>query len=198
MIAVVKYNAGNIHSVMCALNRIGAQAVLTDDEKIIRSADKVIFPGVGEASSAMAYLREKGLDTVLASLNQPFLGICLGMQLMTSHSLEGDTNCLSIFPKDKVERFPGDRGYKIPQVGWNTIEPIDSELFYGIEKGSYVYFVHSFYVPKSEFSASLTDYDDLVYSSALRKDNYFGVQFHPEKSGKVGERILRNFVEVIK
>lgn len=198
MIAVVKYNAGNVHSVMCALNRIGAPSILTDDEKLIRSADKVIFPGVGEASSAMAYLREKKLDLVLSSLEQPFLGICLGMQLMTSHSTEGNTECLSIFKEDKVELFPEGRGYKIPQVGWNTVEPIDDELFYGIDKESYVYFVHSFYVPRSAYSASLTEYDGLLYSSSLRKDNYFGVQFHPEKSGKVGERILRNFVEVVK
>lgn len=198
MIAVVKYNAGNIHSVMCALNRIGANSVLTDDERVIRSADKVIFPGVGEASSAMAYLKEKGLDRVLSSLEQPFLGICLGMQLMTASSTEGNTECLSIFSEDRVERFPEGMGYKIPQVGWNTIETLDDELFYGIEKDSYVYFVHSFYVPKSAYSASITEYDDISYSSALRKGNYCGVQFHPEKSGKVGERILRNFVEVVK
>lgn len=198
MIAVVKYNAGNIHSVMCALNRIGANSVLTDDERVIRSADKVIFPGVGEASSAMAYLKEKGLDRVLSSLEQPFLGICLGMQLMTASSTEGNTECLSIFSEDRVERFPEGMGYKIPQVGWNTIETLDDELFYGIEKDSYVYFVHSFYVPKSAYSASITEYDGISYSSALRKGNYCGVQFHPEKSGKVGERILRNFVEVVK
>ena len=198
MIAVVKYNAGNIHSVMCALNRIGANAVLTDDESVIRSADKVIFPGVGEASSAMAYLKERGLDRILSSLEQPFLGICLGMQLMTKSSTEGSTECLSIFSNDSVERFPEGRGYKIPQVGWNTIEPLDDELFYGVEKDSYVYFVHSFYVPKSIYAASITDYDGISYSSSLRKGNYFGVQFHPEKSGRVGERILRNFVEVVK
>ena len=183
---------------MCALNRIGANSVLTDDERVIRSADKVIFPGVGEASSAMAYLKEKGLDRVLSSLEQPFLGICLGMQLMTASSTEGNTECLSIFSEDRVERFPEGMGYKIPQVGWNTIETLDDELFYGIEKDSYVYFVHSFYVPKSAYSASITEYDGISYSSALRKGNYCGVQFHPEKSGKVGERILRNFVEVVK
>ncbi len=198
MIAVVKYNAGNVHSVMCALSRINARYVLTDDEKTIRNADKVIFPGVGEASSAMAYLREKGLDKVLSSLEQPFLGICLGMQLMTKESEEGNTKCLSIFPEDRVELFPENRGYKIPQVGWNTIEPIDDELFHKVEKGSYVYFVHSYYVPRSKESAALTDYDDIIYSSALRHENYYGVQFHPEKSGRIGERILKNFVEVIK
>lgn len=198
MVAVVRYNAGNVHSVMCALNRLGAPSVLTDDERIIRSADRVIFPGVGEASTAMAYLKEKGLDKVLSSLEQPFLGICLGMQLMTDSSAEGNTKCLSIFPDDNVLLFPRNRGYKIPEVGWNTIEPVDDELFYRVEKDSYVYFVHSYYVPKSVHAASLTEYDDIQYSSALRMGNYLGVQFHPEKSGRVGEQILKNFLEVVR
>lgn len=198
MVAVVKYNAGNVHSVMCALKRIGAEAVLTDDPAVIRSADRVIFPGVGEASSAMAYLKERSLDRVLMSLDQPFLGICLGMQLMTDSSEEGETECLSIFPDDKVVRFPEGKGYKIPQVGWNTIRKIDDELYYGLDDESYVYFVHSFYVPMSAYSASLTEYDGILYSSSLRKNNYLGVQFHPEKSGRVGERILRNFLEVVR
>ena len=198
MIAVVKYNAGNVHSVMNALNRIGSQAILTDDESEIRNADRVIFPGVGEASSAMRYLKERGLDKVLATLTQPFLGICLGMQLMTRHSDEGNVDLLSIFPDDEVVRFPENKDYKVPHIGWNTIEPLDDRLFYKVEKDSYVYFVHSYYVPKSKSSLAITSYDGIDFSSAISKDNYFGLQFHPEKSGAVGERILRNFVEVVR
>lgn len=198
MIAVIKYNAGNVHSVMNALKRLDAKAILTDDEREIRSADRVIFPGVGEASSAMAYLKEKGLDSILTTLKQPFLGICLGMQLMTSHSEEGDVDLLSIFPDDEVVRFPDNRGYKVPHIGWNTIKSLDDRLFYGIDDDSYVYFVHSYYVPRSSLSIALTEYDDTLFSSAISKDNYFGVQFHPEKSGDVGERILKNFLENVR
>lgn len=198
MIAVVKYNAGNTHSVVNALSRIGYECTVTDDERTIRSADHVIFPGVGEASSAMSYLRSSGLDKTLSSLEQPFLGICLGMQLMTRHSEEGDVDLLSIYPEESVLRFPSDRGYKIPHVGWNDIKVIDDRLFYSIPSDSYFYFVHSYYVDRSSHSAALCTYDDITFSAALSKDNYFGIQFHPEKSGKLGERVLRNFLEVIK
>ncbi len=198
MIAVVKYNAGNVYSVMNALKRIGADAVLTDDESVILSSDKVIFPGVGEASTAMAYLKERGLDYVLSNLRQPFLGICLGMQLMTRHSDEGDVDLLSIFPDDEVLRFPKNTNFKVPHVGWNTIKCIDCDLFYKVEKDSYVYFVHSYYVPQSKSSIAITNYDCVDFSAAISRDNYYGLQFHPEKSGAVGEQILRNFVERVK
>ncbi len=198
IVAVVKYNAGNIHSIMNGLARLGVNAVLSDDKSVITSADKVIFPGVGEASSAMKYLRKHKLDEVLTNLEQPFLGICLGMQLMTSHSEEGNSDLLSIFPDDQVVKFPINRGYKVPHIGWNTINCFDSPLFYKVEKDSYVYFVHSYYVPKSTATIALTEYDGITFSSSLARGNYYGVQFHPEKSGAVGEQILKNFIEVVR
>lgn len=194
MTAVIRYNAGNVLSVMNALSRIGSDAVLTDDPDTIISSDHVIFPGVGEASSAMSYLREKGLDEVIRGLTQPFLGICLGMQLMCSSSEEGDVDCLGIFP-ERVSLFPRDRGFKIPHMGWNTLERTSGPLFRGIQDEEYVYFVHSYYVPSSSSSSALTEYDGITFSSALSRDNFHGVQFHPEKSGRTGERILRNFLE---
>lgn len=198
MIAVVKYNAGNVHSVVNAINRIGHECVVTDDVSLIKSADHVIFPGVGEASSAMRYLKESGMDYILASLKQPFLGICLGMQLMTRHSDEGDVDLLSVYPDDCVLRFPQGRGFKIPHVGWNSVKVVDDRLFYKVPSDSYFYFVHSFYVPVSKYSAAICNYDDISFSAALSKDNFFGMQFHPEKSGSIGEQVLRNFIEVIK
>lgn len=198
MIAVVKYNAGNVHSVVNAINRIGYECVVTDDKDLISSADHVIFPGVGEASTAMRCLKESGLDKTILSLKQPFLGICLGMQLMTKHSEEGNVDLLSIYPDDEVLRFPSGRGYKIPHVGWNSIKVIDDRLFHNIPSDSYFYFVHSYYVPESKYSAALCSYDDISFSSSLSKDNFFGLQFHPEKSGSLGEQVLRNFLEVIK
>ena len=194
MTAVIRYNAGNVLSVMNALSRIGSDAVLTDDPDTIISSDRVIFPGVGEASSAMSYLREKGLDKVIKSLTQPFLGICLGMQLMCSSSEEGDVDCLGIFP-ERVSLFPRGRGFKIPHMGWNTLERTSGPLFRGIQDEEYAYFVHSYYVPSSSSSSALTEYDGITFSSALSRDNFHGVQFHPEKSGRTGERILRNFLE---
>ncbi|MDY5931249.1 MAG: imidazole glycerol phosphate synthase subunit HisH [Candidatus Ornithospirochaeta sp.] len=192
-VAVIRYNAGNIHSVTCALTRLGADWVVTDDRKTIMEADRVIFPGVGEASSAMSYIRANGLDGIIASLRAPFLGICLGMQLMCASSEEGNTECLSVFDGRTV-LFPKDRGYKIPHMGWNSISSLSSPLFRGIEEDSYVYFVHSFYVPSSPCTIAKCSYDGIDFSAALSKDNYFGVQFHPEKSGRVGERILSNFL----
>ena len=194
MIAVIRYSAGNVLSVMNALSRLGKDTVLTDDPATIKSADHVIFPGVGEASSAMRYLREHGLDEVIRNLTQPFLGICLGMQLMCSASDEGYTECLGIFP-ERVTLFPGGRGYKIPHMGWNNLEKLSGPLFGHVSSGEYVYFVHSYYVPASCYSSAVTEYDGISFSASLSKDNFHGVQFHPEKSGDVGERILRSFLE---
>ena len=196
MIAVIRYSAGNVLSVMNALARIGKDAVLTDDPGVISRADHVIFPGVGEASSAMKYLRDHGLDDVIRNLEQPFLGICLGMQLMCSSSDEGSAECLGIFP-EHVSLFPPGRGCKIPHMGWNTIENLSGPLFSSVQSDEYVYFVHSYYVPLSEYASAVTEYDGISFSSALSKDNFHGVQFHPEKSGKTGERILRSFLEAV-
>ncbi len=197
VLTIVKYNAGNIQSVLYALERIGVEAVVTDDHDLIRTADKVIFPGVGEASSAMRYLKERGLDKLLISLTQPVLGICLGMQLMCRHSEENDTECLGIF-NEQVKRFSpaqGD-GCKVPQIGWNNIYHLKTELFNGLREDSYCYFVHGYYAALGEHTIATTDYVQ-PYSSALHKDNFYGVQFHPEKSAQVGERILKNFIELV-
>ncbi|MFA6689520.1 MAG: imidazole glycerol phosphate synthase subunit HisH [Sphaerochaetaceae bacterium] len=195
MVAIVKYNAGNIRSVLCALRRLDVDATVTDDPSALRSADHVIFPGVGEASTAMSYLRAAGLDTVLTDLTQPFLGICLGMQLMCAFSEEHDTPCLGMFDAS-VRRFPSGTGDKIPHMGWNTISGFDDPLFAGIARESYVYFVHSYYAPLCAGTIATCTYADTSFSCALRKDNFRGVQFHPEKSGPVGERILRNFLAI--
>jgi glutamine amidotransferase len=192
MIAVVKYNAGNIRSVINALNRIGVNPVLTDDPKILNSADKVIFPGVGEASTAMNYLRQRKLDQVLKDLTQPFLGICLGMQLMCSHSEENDTACLNIFP-EKVKKFT--HGVKIPHMGWNSFNALKGSLFKGIRPEEDMYFVHTYYVELGKDTVAVTDYDQ-PFSSAIRKDNFYGVQFHPEKSSATGRKLMQNFLEL--
>ena len=191
-IAIVKYNAGNIRSMTCALNRLGIEPVITDDPAALRSADKVIFPGVGEASTAMKYLREHGLDEVLCSLEQPFLGVCLGLQLMCSYSEENDTECLGIF-SEQVRRFPDT--LKVPHMGWNTLESMRTPLFDGIETDEYVYFVHSYYAAVGDDTAAVCGYS-VPFSASLQRDNYYGVQFHPEKSGTVGARILENFIRV--
>lgn len=194
-IAVVKYNAGNIYSVDYALKRLGVEAVITADKDELRSADKVIFPGVGEAGTTMNHLRANGLDKLIADLKQPVLGICLGMQLMCRYSEEGETDCLGIFDTD-VKRFISTKHEdKVPHMGWNTISLTKSDLFKGFTKEEYVYFVHSFYVPLNDFTAAQTDYI-LPFSAALQKDNFYATQFHPEKSGLVGERILKNFLEI--
>ena len=192
---IIKYNAGNIQSVMIALERLGLNAVVTDDVEEIKNADKVIFPGVGEASTAMNYLKEKKLDEVLRDLKQPVLGICLGMQLLCDHSEENDTDCLGIIPV-QVKRFD-DPQLKIPQMGWNSIHGLKSPLFNNIEEGSFIYNVHSYYAEDSEYSIATCNYG-LFYSAAIHKDNFYGVQFHTEKSADTGDRILRNFLSLKK
>lgn len=192
-VAIVKYNAGNVCSVDYALRRLGVEARLTADETELRKADKVIFPGVGEAGTTMAYLHASGLDQVIRSLCQPVLGICLGMQLMCNHSEEGDAQGLGIFDVD-VKRFrPQRHEDKIPHMGWNTLSATRGELFAGFDKEEYVYFVHSYYVPFCEGTAAVANYIH-PFSAALQKDNFYATQFHPEKSGSVGERILHNFL----
>jgi imidazole glycerol-phosphate synthase subunit HisH len=191
-VVIIKYNAGNIRSVLFALERIGINAIVTDDHDEIRSAARVIFPGVGEASSAMKYLKEKGLDKLITSLKQPVLGICLGMQLMCSHSEENDTPCLGIFDQ-KVKLFP-QQGLKIPQIGWNNITDLKTHLLRDISENAYMYFVHSYYVENCADAIAKTDYV-IEYSSAIRKNNFFAVQFHPEKSGEIGQKILENFIQ---
>jgi len=192
MIAIVKYNAGNVRSVLNALQRLGVEAVVTDDPAILKSAEKVIFPGVGEAGTAMKYLRERALDKVLTGLTQPFLGICLGMQLMCSHSEEGDTPGLGIFP-EKVRRFP--EGEKVPHMGWNELENLKSPLMDNLPPGSDVYFVHSYFAEAGPDCIATTTYG-LPFAAAMAKENFYGVQFHPEKSGEVGRRILGNFLSI--
>ena len=194
-VAVVKYNAGNIRSVDYALKRLGVEAVITADKEILQSADKVIFPGVGEAGTTMNHLKATGLDELIKNLRQPVFGICLGMQLMCRHSEEGEVDCLNIFDVD-VKRFvPQKHEDKVPHMGWNTIGKTNSKLFEGFTEEEFVYFVHSFYVPVRDFTAAETDYIH-PFSAALHKDNFYATQFHPEKSGKTGERILRNFLDI--
>lgn len=194
-VAIIKYNAGNIFSIDYALRRLGIEPVITADKELIRKADKVIFPGVGEAKNTMEYLQEHQLDRLITDLKQPVLGICLGMQLMCRHSEEGDVPCLGIFDVD-VKRFqPVRHEDKVPHMGWNTIQYTDKLLFNGFEQEEFVYFVHSYYVPLNDFTAAQTDYI-LPFSAALHKDNFYATQFHPEKSGKTGERILQNFLNI--
>lgn len=195
-VAIVKYNAGNIYSVVNALRRLGVEPMLTDKAEELMSAERVIFPGQGEASNAMTYLREHRLDEVIRSLKQPVLGICIGQQLLCQHSEEGDTDCIGVFPLD-VKRFNPERHEdKVPQMGWNSIHDLKSPLFKGINENDFIYNVHSFYVPQSEFTIATCDYI-IPYSAALNKDNFYTCQFHPEKSGKVGQQIIQNFLETL-
>ncbi len=190
---IIKYNAGNIQSVLYALERIGVSAMVTDSIQEIQTADKVIFPGVGEASTAMQYLRERKLDELIINLKQPVLGICLGMQLMCTHSTENNTNCLGIF-EEQVKQFETtDPTIKVPQIGWNTITSLKTPIFKGISENSFAYFVHGYFAALGKHTISTTNYIQ-DYSSALHKDNFYGVQFHPEKSAKVGEQIIQNFL----
>lgn len=191
-IAIVKYNAGNVRSVTYALQRLGIEPCISDDAETLRSADKVIFPGVGEASTAMAYLKQRGLDQILPTLKQPVLGVCLGLQLMCSHSEENNTPCLGIFDI-AVKRFPPQD--KVPHMGWNRIEKREGDLFTGLGEEAYLYYVHSYYAELSEYTIAQTDYI-VPYSAALRKGNFYALQAHPEKSGKDGEKILKNFLDL--
>lgn len=203
---IIDYNAGNIRSVDNALKRLGVEPVITADRQLIRHADKVIFPGVGEAATTMSFLQERGLDELIKSLTQPVLGICLGMQLMCRYSEEGTTNCLGIFDTE-VKRFVSLRHEdKVPHMGWNTIYNLRNKgkvlngglgagpgLFEGVTDNSYVYFVHSYYVPVNDYTVATTDYIQ-PFSAAIQKDNFYATQFHPEKSGSIGEQILKNFL----
>ncbi len=191
-IVIIDYGAGNIKSIQFALKRLGYEAVLSHNIEEIKDADKVIFPGVGEAASAMDKLKKSGLDKIIPTLKQPVLGICLGMQLLCNYSEEGDTVGLNIFDV-VVKKFP--KGEKIPQIGWNQISNLKSVLFEGVKENEYMYLVHSFYVPLNKFSIATTNYG-LDYATALQKDNFYGVQFHPEKSSVAGEQILSNFLQL--
>lgn len=192
MVAVINYNTGNVRSVLFALERLGVNAKLTADHDEIKAADKVIFPGVGEANSAMTHLREHGLDEIIKRLTQPVLAICIGQQLLCDYSEENDTTCLGIIPQ-RVKLFQPANDEKIPQIGWNNIYGVEGELFKALPEDPYVYFVHSYYVEVGAYTTALTDYVH-PFSAGLRKDNFYATQFHPEKSGKVGEQILRNFL----
>ena len=194
-LTILQYNAGNIQSVLYALERLGVVATVTDDPAMILVADKVIFPGVGEASSAMAYLKERNLDQLIVALKQPVLGICLGMQLMCKHSAENDTKCLGIFEEQVLAFNTNEAGIKVPQIGWNNIANFKTELFNGVPENSYTYFVHGFYAGLGDNTIATTDYIQ-PYSSALQKNNFYGVQFHPEKSAAVGEQIIQNFLSL--
>lgn len=194
MIAIINYNAGNIRSVLYALDRLGAEYELTADPERIRAADKVIFPGVGAAGSTMAHLRETGLDEVIRSLKQPVFGICVGMQLLCSHSEENDTECLGIFP-EKVRLFQPENGEKVPHMGWNTIHLEADSWLPGEVDGKHCYYVHSYFVEPGEHTVATTDYCG-KYSAVMQKDNFYAAQFHPEKSAKVGERILTAFLNL--
>ena len=191
-IAIIKYNAGNVASVMYALDRIGQKYQLTDDPEQIKKADKVIFPGVGEASTAMAYLKEKGLDTLIKGLKQPVLATCIGMQLLCKHSEEGNTDCIGVFDVE-VKKFIS-KDLKIPHVGWNSIvQKGENPLMIGLKEEEFVYFVHSFYAPVNEYTTAVCEYEQ-PFSAMLQKDNFYAAQFHAEISGKAGEQILKNFL----
>lgn len=192
-VVIIKYNAGNVCSVINALHRLGVSPTVTDNSELIRKADCVLFPGQGEASYTMRYLREKGLDEVICSLTQPVLGICIGMQLMCRHSEEGDTDCLGIFDVGAKRFVPTEHQFKIPHMGWNSIGNLKSPLFKGIDNGEFVYFIHSYYIPDNDNSIAECNYIH-SFCASLNKDNFYATQFHPEKSGSVGERIIENFL----
>jgi glutamine amidotransferase len=194
-VVIIKYNAGNIQSVLYALERLGVSATVTYDRDKIQRADKVIFPGVGEASSAMQSLRDAGLDVVIKDLKQPVLGICVGMQLLCAHSEEGDTSCLEVIPV-KVKRFQKAFNLKVPQVGWNNIYDLQSPLFHNIPQSSFIYNVHSYYAEDSAYTIARCHYG-IDYAAAVQRNNFYGVQFHTEKSAIVGDQILKNFLETV-
>jgi glutamine amidotransferase len=191
-LVIIKYNAGNVCSVEFGLQRLGVSGIITDDPEEILSADKIIFPGVGAAGVAMEYLREKKLDALIRDCKQPFFGICLGMQLLCNYSEENNTDCIGVF-EESVKKFNGD--VKVPQMGWNNIYDLKQPLFKGLSEEEYVYFVHSYYVEKSGHTTATASYE-IEYSAAIQKNNFYATQFHPEKSGKAGEKILKNFIEL--
>ncbi len=193
-LTIIDYNAGNTQSVIFALNRLGIEPILTDDFEAIKKADKVIFPGVGEASTTMAFLKEKKLDQLIPSLKQPVLGICLGMQLMCAYSEENETFCMGIFDQ-QVKRFQPNNGQKVPHMGWNNITQLQSDIFTSDLEKERTYFVHSYYAELSDYTIATTDYCG-KFSAALHKNNFYATQFHPEKSGKVGAKILENFINL--
>ena len=194
-LAIIQYNAGNIQSLTFALNRLGVNPILSDNHEMLMHADKVIFPGVGEASSCMRYLEQANLHELIPNLQQPVLGICLGMQLMCSHSDENDTDCLGIFEANVKKFDPSEAGLKVPHMGWNTITDRKTKLFDGLEVETYAYFVHSYYVEPGNETIATTNYGT-PFSAAMHKDNFYATQFHPEKSGLAGANILQNFLEV--
>ncbi len=194
MVAIIDYDTGNLRSVMNALERAGVEYVVTADHAVLRGAERVLLPGVGEASSAMEKLRERGLDRLIPTLTQPVLGICIGMQLMCESSEEGDAQCMGIF-STRVVKLPTDIGLKVPHVGWDTIEGLSTGLFEGVKEGAHLYYVHSFAAELCDQTIATTDYG-VAFSGSLHRDNFYGTQFHPEKSGEVGERILANFLKL--
>ncbi|MES2881807.1 MAG: imidazole glycerol phosphate synthase subunit HisH [Bacteroidota bacterium] len=193
-LVIIKYNAGNIQSVLYALERLGVQAEVTDDAEKLLAADKVIFPGVGEASSAMKSLQQNNLDVVIKNLKQPLLGICVGMQLLCTHSEENDVACLDVVPV-RVKKFIAQKSLKVPQVGWNNIYDLKTPLFKSVENNSFIYNVHSYYIEDSTYTIARCNYG-IEYAAAIQKDNFYGVQFHTEKSAETGDRILQNFLEL--
>ena len=194
-VAIVKYNAGNVYSVTNSLKRLGVEPMLTDDADALAKADCVLFPGQGEAKGAMAYLKERRLDEVIRNLKQPVLGICIGQQLLCRHSEEGDVDCIGVFDAEVIRFRPQRHEDKVPQMGWNSIGNLKSGLFEGIEEGSHVYFVHSYFVPMCSDTIATTDYI-MPFSAALHRDNFYATQFHPEKSGDTGEKIIENFLKM--
>lgn len=194
-VAIIKYNAGNIYSVDYALKRLGIEPVITADKEVLRKADKIIFPGQGEAGTTMRYLKENRLDELIKDLKQPVLGICIGMQLLCRISEEGNTGCLGVFDAPVLRFLPEKQEDKIPHMGWNNLTNLKSGLYKGLSEGDFVYFVHSYYVPANEYTVAVTDYIQ-PFSASIHKDNFYATQFHPEKSGAVGEKILRNFLRL--
>jgi len=195
LVAIIKYNAGNIYSVDYALKRLGIEPIITADKEILQKADKILFPGQGEAGTTMQYLKEHGLDVVIKNLKQPVLGICIGMQLLCRYSEEGNTDCLGVFDVPVLKFQPERHEDKVPHIGWNNLSNLKTDLYRGLSEGDFVYFVHSYYVLENEYTIATTDYIQ-KFSASMHKDNFYATQFHPEKSGVVGEKILNNFLQI--